>query len=116
MRPVAVMVGLSVAGWVVASLLVDQRARSEVLFGMLGPLAVACGSWVMIERTVVRNRQMLMSLMIAAFAFKLVFFGVYVVVMLRVVGLRPAPFVLSLTGYFSGLYLVEALYLRRLFR
>jgi len=70
----------------------------------------------MIERTVARNRQMLMSLMIAAFAFKLVFFGVYVVLMLRVVGLRPAPFVLSLTGYFSGLYLVEALYLRRLFR
>jgi uncharacterized membrane protein YozB (DUF420 family) len=116
MRPVAVMVALSVATWFIVSWLVDQRARSEVLFGMLGPLALACGSWVVIERTVARNRQMLMSLMVAAFAFKLLFVGVYVVVMLRVAGLRPAPFALSLTGYFSGLYLIEALYLRRLFR
>jgi hypothetical protein len=54
--------------------------------------------------------------MIAAFAFKLVFFGFYVGLMIRVVALRPLPFIASFTGYFVGLYLMEALYLRRLFR
>ena len=37
--------------------------------------------------------------MIAAFAFKMVFFGAYVAVMIRVVALRPVPFVASFTGY-----------------
>jgi hypothetical protein len=45
----------------------------------------------------------------------MVFFGAYVAVMLAVLRLRPIPFVLSFTGYFIGLYLMEALYLRRLF-
>ena len=54
--------------------------------------------------------------MIAAFAFKLVFFGAYVAVMLRVVALRPVPFIASFTGYLVGLYVIEALYLRHLFK
>ena len=53
-----------------------------------------------------------MSVMIAAFAFKLVFFGAYVAVMIRV-ALRPVPFIASFTGYLAGLYLMEALYLRQ---
>ena len=44
------------------------------------------------------------------------FFGVYVVVMLRVMMLRPVPFVVSFTAYFITLYAMEALLLRRLLR
>jgi hypothetical protein len=55
------------------------------------------------------------AVMIAAFGFKVVFFGVYVAVMLGLLALRPVPFVASFTGYFIGLYLIEALYMRRLF-
>jgi len=43
-------------------------------------------------------------------------FGAYVAVMIRVVALRPVPFIASFTGYLAGLYLMEALYLRHLFR
>ena len=53
--------------------------------------------------------------MVTAFACKLVFFGAYVTVALKVLSLRPVPFMLSFTGYFIALYLMEALYLRRLF-
>jgi len=35
-------------------------------------------------------------------------------VMLGVVSLRPVPFVASFTSYFVGLYLMQALYLRRM--
>jgi hypothetical protein len=52
---------------------------------------------------------------VAGFAIKLVFFGAYLTVGLRVLSLRPVPFVVSFTGYFIVLYLIEALYLKRLF-
>ena len=114
MKPAAVMIAASVGCWLVAALLIDARTRVEVLFGMVGPLAMAAGSWVLVERTFARNARLLTSVMIAAFAFKVVFFGAYVVVMLKLLLLRPAPFVASFVSYFVGLYLMEALYLRRM--
>ena len=115
MTAVVWMVGASAACWLVAALL-DPGARVEVLSGMLGPLLAATGSWVLAERTYRQRPQALTAVMIAAFAFKVIFFAVYVVVMLRVLALRPVPFVLSFAGFLAGLYLMEALYLRRLFR
>jgi hypothetical protein len=109
------MVGVSLAAWLVVAALVDRRTRIEVLFGMLGPLAVVVGTWVAMERTYRRNPRALTSVMMAAFGFKLVFFGAYVAVMLGLLVLRPVPFVASFTTYFIGLYLIEALYMRRLF-
>ena len=116
MNAVVAMVGASVASALVIGALIDPRARLAVLLGMLGPLLVASGSWVLMERIYRERPQSLTSMMIAAFAFKLVFFGVYVAVLLRVVALRPVPFVASFTGYLAGLYLMEALYLRHLFK
>ncbi len=114
MKPVVVMVAVSVGTCLIAGLLVDARTRVEVLFGMAGPLAMAAGSWVLVERTFARHAQRLTSVMIAAFAVKMVFFGAYVVVMLKLLLLRPVPFVASFVSYFVGLYLMEALYLRRM--
>lgn len=114
MRPVVVMIAVSVASWLAVSLVLDARTRQEVLFDMLGPLAVAVGSWVLAARTYGRTPGRLTSVMIAAFAVKVVFFGAYVVVMLRLLLLRPAPFVASFVSYFVGLHLMEALYLRRM--
>jgi hypothetical protein len=109
------MVGVSLAAWLTVAALVDRRTRVDVLFGMLGPLAVMIGTWVVTERTYRRNPGALTSVMIAAFGFKLVFFGGYVAVMLGLLVLRPVPFVTSFTSCFIGLYLIAALYMRRLF-
>jgi len=114
MKPVAVMVAAGVGSCLAAAVMVDARTRVEVLFGMLGPLAVAAASWVLAARTYARNPQALTSVLIAAFAVKVVFFGVYLVVMIRLLLLRPVPFVASFVCYFVGLYLIEALYLRRM--
>jgi CHASE2 domain-containing sensor protein len=115
MKPAAWMVGASLASWVIVAAMVDGRTRVEVLLGMLGPLAVVSATWVLMARTYRQDPEALTSLMVAAFGFKLVFFGGYVAVMLGWLGLRPVPFVASFTSYFVGLYLIEALYLRRLF-
>ncbi len=115
MRPIAWMVTTSVTSWLAAAVVVERRTSVEVLWGMLGPLAVAIGTWLAVERAKRQKRESLIPLMVAAFAGKMVFFGAYVAVMLRVLRLRPAPFVISFTGFFIILYLMEALYLRRLF-
>ena len=81
---------------------------------MLGPLVMACTSWVMTERTYKQDPRALTGLMVTAFAFKLVFFGGYVAVMLRVLQLRPVPFAVSFSSYFIALHAAEAICLRRL--
>ena len=115
MKAAAWMVGASLASWLAVAAWVDARTRVEVLLGMCAPVGVAVGTWVLAERTYRRRPQALTSLMIAAFAFKLVFFGVYVVAMMTLLSLSPVPFVTSFVGYFIGLYLIEALLLRGLF-
>ena len=115
MKPVAWMVGGSVAGWLAASAAAGAQVRVELFYGMLGPLLVAVATWVMAEWTYTRNPRALTGLMIAAFGCKLVFFGAYVAVMLRVMQLQPTPFAVSFSCYFIALHLVEALFLQRLF-
>ena len=115
MKQVAWMTGLSVAAWLVSAAFVEQPTAVAVFFGMIGPLVMACVSWVMAERVFKQNPQALTGLMVTAFAFKMVFFGGYVALMLRGVGLRLVPFAVSLSSYFIALHLVEAFYLQRLF-
>ena len=87
----------------------------EIAFGMLAPLLAATVSWVAIERVWRRDPARLTSVMMTAFAAKVVFFGAYVAVMLKVINLRPVPFVASFTSYFIALYVTEAVLMRRLF-
>jgi hypothetical protein len=115
MNEVRWMAGAGIGSWLAATGVAGTTSGTEVLFGMLGPLAAVIGSWAMVERTHRLNPQRVTAVMIAAFAAKMVFFGVYVAVMLKVLALRPIPFVASFMGFFLGLYAMEALYLRRLF-
>ena len=109
------MVVVSLAACLTVGLWLDGRTRFAVLLGMSAPLMVATGSWVLAERTYKRDPQALTSLMIAGFLFKLVFFGLYVAATMMLLSPRPVPFVASFVVYFVGLYLTEALLLRRLF-
>lgn len=116
MTPIAWMAGASLVSWLVASRVMGAEANPEVLYGMLAPLVVAVVSWVVVERTYRANPERLMRVMVEGLALKAVFFGAYVVGMLRVVGLRPVPFVVSFTSYFIALHVTEAVFLRRLFK
>jgi hypothetical protein len=87
-----------------------------VVLGIVGPLVVAGGSWIVAERTWRREPQRLTAVMAAAFAGKMVFFAAYVAFMLSVLSLRTVPFVASFTASFIAFHLAEALALRRLLR
>ena len=113
-RPLRWMIATSVLSWVIVAGTAGGRANPEVLYGMLGPLAAAAGSWIVTKRAYTANPEHLMGVF-TGMAIKAVFFGAYVVIMLRVMALRPMPFVFSFTAYFIALYAMEALFMRRLF-
>ena len=114
MTPIGGMAGISILSWLVAAAVLDRQTSREVLFGMLGPLAVAIGAWMLTERTYRRQPERLTGVMAMALVGKMVFFGAYITVMLRVLSLRTVPFVVSFTSYFIGLLVIQALALRRL--
>jgi hypothetical protein len=115
MKPVVVMGVASAVSWGVAAAVVKPQTSIEVLFGMLGPLAAVSATWLIAEWGYRQRPRELTSLMMGAFLLKMVFFAGYVAIMLRVAGFRPVPFVASFASYFIALYLMEALYLKRLF-
>ena len=85
-----------------------------ILLGILGPLVVVSGSWMLMVRTFRRDPARLTSFMMAAFAAKMVFFAAYVTLAIAVFAVRPVPFITSFTGSFVALYFAEAVALRRL--
>jgi hypothetical protein len=113
--PLAWMTGTSLVSWLVVRVLGGDRVHPEALFGMLGPLASACATWVAVQWALGPGPARVTAVLIGGFALKMVFFGAYVTVMLRTLALRPVPFVVSFTGYFIALYAMEALFLRRAF-
>ena len=114
-KPVVSMAAASGLSWVIAALVVDERTGIEILLGMLGPLAATSATWILAERIYRQRAEALTTVMATAFVAKIVFFGAYIAMVILVLRFRPVPFVVSFTSYFIALYLMEALYLRRLF-
>ncbi len=111
MKPVLWLAAASV----VSAGMLGARFGTEVWIGMLAPLIVVSVTWMLTERVYRTHPEQLNSTMMSAFAGKLIFFGAYVGLAVGVLGVKPAPFALSLTGYFIALHLVEAFWLKRLF-
>ena len=111
--PVLWMIGGSVATCLAALVATGFTALPEILLGMAGPLVSAVATSVVRERTFASAPERLGSVMMVAFAVKMLFFGAYVVVMLAALALRPKPFMVSFTGYYVALHFVEALLLKR---
>jgi len=114
MRAARTIVAAALGSGIVAVAVAGAPLAAEILAGMAAPLAAVTVSWVLIERAYAREPTQVTRLMIGAFGVKMLFFGAYVALMLGVVGLRVTPFIVSFTGYFVALYLIEALLLRRL--
>lgn len=114
MAPIGWMAGVSLAAWAVVTALTGPHAHPEVMLGMLGPLVSASLAWAVMARVQAAAPERLMGVMIKALIVKMIFFGAYVVAMLRLVQLRPVPFVIAFTAYFIALHMIEAVFLKRL--
>lgn len=107
------LAGSILSSYVITALLAAQAAP-EVWLGMAGPLTAATASWVVMYRQHVRRAEGLTAVMIKAFALKMILFGGYVVAVIGSGLVRPIPFVISFTGYFLALHIIEAIGLRNL--
>lgn len=114
MKPVAWMVAASGAAWILVTVTLADRANPEAAWGIAGPLTSAAMSWVAYIRAQASAPERLTRVMITAFGLKLMFFSIYVVAAMRVLHLRPAPFVVSFVGAFIVMHAMEAFSLRRL--
>ena len=81
---------------------------------MAGPVVVAVGSIMMMDRVSRRNPEGLTRLLIRAFVSKMVVFGLYVTLATVLMSLDVVAFVVSFTMYFVLLYLVETFYVYQL--
>jgi hypothetical protein len=87
---------------------------TSILLGIVGPLLVVSLSWAAMARTFRRDPSRLTSLMMIAFAAKMVFFAAYIALAMTVFAVSPVPFVTSFVVSFVALYSVEAVLLRRM--
>lgn len=115
MAPLAQMALASVACWAAVAVLLDGAARVAVLLGAAGPLAVAAGTWLVIERTQRRQPERVSGVMIKLFAAKLVLVGAYVAAVVKLLPSGSVPFVVSFVCQYVLLHVIEAFHLRRLF-
>jgi len=114
MREAAWMAGAAIGSWLAVSVAGGDRVNPESFFGMAGPLVAVCASWIAVKRTHHAAPERVMGVMIVWFALKLVFFGAYMAVMIRLLSLRTVPFVTAFVSYFIALYAMQALFLTRL--
>jgi hypothetical protein len=114
MKLVTCMVTACIAAWGFVTALFGERANPEAFWGMVGPLVSAAVSWIIYARVHRLSPVRLTNVMIAGVGVKLLFFSVYVAVMVRVLAMRPEPFIASLVGVFIALHALEAFGLRRL--
>ncbi len=114
MKTVSWMVGLSLISWLGIAGLFGRQTGLAALAGLLAPLVVASGTWLLMERAYRRNPAGLTRVILKAFVGKMIFFGAYVAVVLSALSIRPIPFIVSFTAYFICLHVTEAICLRRL--
>jgi hypothetical protein len=93
-----------------------MASLTPVIGGIIGPLLAALATWIVVTRAHRRDPAGVMNVMLAAFLVKAVFFGVYVVVMIKVLELEPVPFIVSFAAAFISLYAAQGLLFARLFR
>jgi len=107
------MIGSSVASWAAITAAGGWGVNPELAFGMAAPLAGATVSWRFVERAHAQAPERVTSVLVAGFAAKMLFFGLYVGV-LGALWLRPMPLVVAFGASFLVLHMIEAGYLRQL--
>ena len=107
MKQVVWMATGSVVGWMAAAAVAGHA--TEIFFGMLGPLLAASATWFAVARVHGRDPSKVASVLMAAFAVKMLFFGAYVVLAMRLGQLELTPFAVAFTVYFVSLYVVQAM-------
>ena len=88
----------------------------EIILGMLAPLLVSIISIIQINNLYKNDPQKITATITKSFLFKMIFFAIYFIIILSIYAFKPIPFVISFTGFFILFYVIEAVFLQKLFR
>jgi F0F1-type ATP synthase assembly protein I len=104
----------SILAAIVVNFVAGRQAMMDIWLGMAGPLIATIISWIAMVRQYAQNNRGMTRLLIRAFAAKVVFFAVYIIVLLRSRCVRPIPFVICFAGFYLALHILEAIGLSRM--
>ena len=96
----------------VVSGLAGLGAEKEIWFGMLAPTLASIVSRVAIERQKKLNPQKMLKHIIQSFVVKSIFFGVYIVVLVKTNQVHPGLFIGCFAFFYLVLHITEAVKLR----
>jgi hypothetical protein len=112
MKQVVWMVAGCLGSWLVATSVVGRPLA--LLLGMAAPLVAVAATWLLVERAQRQDPAKVTRVLMAGFAAKMLFFGVYVVAISRVPRIDLAAFGAAFFVCFVVLYVVQAFLLRGL--
>jgi ACR3 family arsenite efflux pump ArsB len=115
LSPVVWMIAGAVGSATAAGLVTAPDVRAAIVLGMVGPLAATIATWVAVEHAYRRDPLAVTGVMLRAWLLKALFFTIYLIAVIRGLGVSGQPFAVSLASYFLVLHTIEAMLLKRLF-
>ena len=116
MKFVACLAGGSILTAIVFSIVSGAAglgAEREIWFGMLAPTLASVVAWTAIERLRRLNPQKILKCLMLSFLIKFLFFGAYIIVVVKTTQVRPGFFVCCFAFFYLALHMTEALELRK---
>jgi hypothetical protein len=106
--------GLGISG-LVGGAIFPQYIK-EIFLGMIAPLLVTIFSIIWIKKVYKVDPGKVTAIMTKSFFIKMVLFALYFLIILSFYAFEPIPFVISFTGFFILFYIIEAIFLQKLFQ
>lgn len=111
----AVLALLCLGTWVLSAMILRQYA-AEIFLGMAVPLSVGIVTVVKVESIFTSRPEKLTSFMMKAFGAKMVFYALYLGAIVGFSAFNERPFLVSFVVYFAALHMLEALFIRTVFK
>ena len=109
-----IILGLGISG-LVGGAIFPQYIK-EIFIGMTAPLLVTVFSILWINKVFKLDSTKVTAVMTKSFFIKMVLFALYFIIILSFYAFEPIPFVISFTSFFILFYLIEAIFLQKLFQ
>ena len=86
----------------------------EILLGLLAPILVGYGTVFFMKKYSNMGMIYFNRMLIKGFAFKFIFYGLFILIIFNVYSFNPIPFMCSFTLSFIGLHMMETIVLKKI--
>ena len=108
------IIGIGISGLIGGT--VFPQYIIEIFIGMIAPSLVTIFSIIWIKKVFKTDPENVTATMTKSFFIKMVLFALYFIIILSFYAFEPNPFVISFTGFFILFYIIEAMFLQKLFQ